>query len=367
MGQAICDAAFASVRATFEEVVAGHAGTGAALCIHYHGRAVVDLWGGWADAARTRRWEPDSIVQPYSVSKPLAAVCPLLLVDRGLIDLDAPVQAYWPEFTAAASVAQLLSHQAGVVALWESAPTELFYDWDAMCRVLAVTAPAWAPGSAHGESALFYGHLVGELVRRVDGRSLGRFFREEIAQPHGIDFGFGLSPAEQRRCVELTGLSAEWDAANRLGRPALYEKAIANPPGARQAKVVNGSRWRAAEIPAINGHGSARALARFYQALIDGRILTLDLLRQATTAQTTGIDQVFGDTNSWGFGFGVTPDGFGMAGLGGSYAGASHEGETAGEGFYIVAFVTGSMGTHDRIDRIENAFRDCVGLAPLGP
>jgi len=363
----LCAAEFASVRDLFEEVVAQQAGTGTALCIHHQGRPVVDLWGGWADAARTRLWKPDSIVQPYSVSKPLGAVCVLLLIDRGRIDIDAPVQAYWPEFTAAASVRQLLSHQAGVVALSKEAPTELFYDWDAMCRALAATAPAWEPGSSHGESALFYGHLVGELVRRVDGRSLGRFFWEEIAQPHGIDFGFGLSPADQRRCVELTGFGGEWDAANRLARPALFEAAIDNPPGARQADVVNGSRWRAAEVPAINGHGSARGLARFYQALVDGRLVSLDLLREAITAQTTGPDQVFGGTNSWGLGFGVTPDGFGMGGLGGSYAGVGHRSDTGRDEFYIVAFVTGSMGTHDRIDRIENTFRDCVGLAPLAP
>jgi CubicO group peptidase (beta-lactamase class C family) len=328
---------------------------------------VVDLWSGWADAARTRPWAPDSIVQPYSVSKPLAGVCALLLVDRGLLDLDAPVQTYWPEFTAPASVRHVLSHQAGVVALAQPAPTELFYDWDGLCRALAATPAAWVPGTAHGESALFFGHVVGELVRRVDGRSLGRFFREEIAAPYGIDFGFGLGPMDQQRCVELTGLDDAWDAANRLGRPALYEAAIGNPPGARQAGVVNGSRWRAAEIPAINGHGSARGLARFYQALLDGAILSSDLLQQAITAQTTGTDQVFGGSNSWGLSFSVFPDGFGMAGLGGSYAGAGHLGPTSDDGCYVLAFVTGSMGTHDRVDRIENAFRECVGLAPLEP
>ncbi len=150
-----------------------------------------------------------------------------------------------------------------------------------------------------------------------------------------------------------------------MGRPALYQTAIGNPPGARQLDVVNGPRWRAAEIPAVNGHGSARGLARFYQVLLDGRILSLDLVHRAITAQTTGTDQVIGAVNSWGLGFGVSLDGFGMGGLGASCAGACRQGEAAGDDFYVVAFVTGSLGTHERVDRIENVFRECLGLAPL--
>jgi CubicO group peptidase (beta-lactamase class C family) len=188
------DARFEPVRECFAEVVRGQAGTGAAFTAWCGGRVVADLWGGWADQGRTRPWREDSVVQPYSVSKPFVAVCALRLVEAGQLDLDAPVQRYWPEFRAPATVRHVLSHQAGVVALDEPVPTEVFYDWDRLCALLADQEPSWEPGTAHGESALFYGHLVGELVRRVDGRSPGRFLREEICGPAGLDFFFGLSP-----------------------------------------------------------------------------------------------------------------------------------------------------------------------------
>src|SRR5262249_37293170 len=159
----------------FAGVVDAQPGTGAAVAAWADGTWVVDLRGGWADAARTREWQRDGIVMPYSVSKPFAALCALTLVDRGTLGLDAPMQRYWPEFRAPATVRHVLSHQAGVVALDEPAPTEAFYDWDRMCVLLAAQEPEWEPGTAHGESALFYGHLVGELVRRVDGRTPGAF------------------------------------------------------------------------------------------------------------------------------------------------------------------------------------------------
>ena len=145
-------------------------GTGAAFAAWSGGRPVVDLWGGHADRLRRRPWAADSLVQPYSVSKPFAAVCALRLVEDGRLDLDAPVRRYWPGFRAPATVRHVLSHQAGVVKLDRPAPTAAFYDWDHLCGLLAVQEPSWVPGTAHGESALFYGHLVGELMRRVDGR-----------------------------------------------------------------------------------------------------------------------------------------------------------------------------------------------------
>jgi CubicO group peptidase (beta-lactamase class C family) len=322
---------------------------------------VADLWGGRADAAGTRPWRADSLVQPYSVVKPFAAICALLLAGRGTLELDAPVQRWWPEFRARASVRQLLSHQAGVVALDEPAPTEAFYDWDRLCSLLAAQEPAWEPGTAHGESALFYGHLIGELVRRADGRSLGRFLREEVCGPLGLDFFVGLTPAEQARAVDLSGV-AEF-AAQRLaaGMPDLYRRATSNPPGAFDPGVVNGSAWRAAEIPAINGHGTARGAAGLYAALLRGELISPALLSEATTAHAAGVDAVFGEDSAWGLGFGVDgEDGFGMGGWGGSYAGAS----TAGG--YAFAFVTGTMGSHDRATLVEDAFRACLGMPPLG-
>jgi CubicO group peptidase (beta-lactamase class C family) len=190
-------------------VLIGQAGTGAAVAAWWDGAWVVDLWGGWADAAATRPWRSGSLVQPYSVAKPFAAICALVLVDRGQLELDAPVQRWWPQFTARTDVRQLLSHQAGVVALDEPVPTEAFYGWDWLCSLLAAQEPAWEPGTAHGESVLFYGHLIGELVRRADGRGPGRFLREEVCGPLGMDFFFGLTAAEQARAVDLTGVGSQ--------------------------------------------------------------------------------------------------------------------------------------------------------------
>jgi CubicO group peptidase (beta-lactamase class C family) len=350
---------FEPVREVFAQVLAGQGGTGAAVAAWWDGRWVVDLWGGWADAAGTRPWQADSLAQPYSVSKPFAAVCALLLVDRGQLELDAPVQRYWPQFRARADVRQLLSHQAGVVALDEPAPTEAFYDWDRLCALLAAQEPAWEPGTAHGESALFYGHLVGELVRRIDGRGLGRFLRDEVCGPLGLDFLVGLTAAEQARAVDVTGLDEWWQDRLAAGVPGLYLRAVTNPPGAFDAAVVNGGAWRAAEVPAINGYGTARGAAGLYAALLQARLLSPTLLAEARTAQCTGVDAVFGADSSWGLGFGVDGDGFGMGGSGGSYAGAS----TAGD--YAFSFVTGTMGSHAPATAVENAFRACVGVPPL--
>ena len=345
---------FETVRDTFADVIAHQSGTGAALAISLGDEWIVDLWGGWADAARTREWQRESIVMPYSVSKPFAAMSVLMLIDRGLIELDAPMQRYWPELTAQASVRQVLSHQAGIVALTEPAETDVFYDWERMCALLAAQEPEWEPGTAPGESALFYGHLVGELCRRVDGRLPGQFLRDELE----LDFRFGLTPAEQTRAVALTGtieLPTEGDPAVL----DLNRRARSNPPGAFDPNVVNGAAWRAAEVPAVNGHGTARGAAGLYAALLRGELLSPALLTEATTAQSTGIDRVFGFDAAWGLGFGVDEDGFGMGGSGGSYGGASRVGG------YAIAFLTGSMGSFDRADVVENALRGCLGLPDL--
>jgi CubicO group peptidase (beta-lactamase class C family) len=345
---------FEIVREAFVDVIAHQPGTGAALAISLEGEWIVDLWGGWADAERTKQWQRDSLVQPYSVSKPFAAMSALMLVDRDLIELDAPVQRYWPEFRAAASVRELLSHQAGVVAIDEPTPTDAFFDWDRLCALLAAQEPAWEPGTAHGEAALFYGHLVGELVRRVDGRRPGKFLREEL----GLEFYFGLTPTEQFRAVDVTGLE-DYVVA---GDPAVLElnrRARTNPPGVFDPAVVNSAVWRAAEVPAVNGHGTARGVAGLYVALLAGELLSPTLLTEATTAQCSGTDRVFGHENAWGLGFGVDEDGFGMGGSGGSYGGASLAGG------YAIAFLTGSMGSFDRADAVENALRGRLGLPDL--
>jgi CubicO group peptidase (beta-lactamase class C family) len=233
--QGFADGRFGMVRQCFAEILDGQAGTGAAFAAWCDGRLVVDLWGGFADLGRRRRWEAGSLVQPYSVSKPFAAMCALRLVQAGRLDLDAPVQRYWPGFRAPATVRHVLSHQAGVVMLDRAVPTEAFYDWDWLCALLAAQQPSWQPGTAHGESPLFYGHLVGELVRRVDGRGVGRFLAEEICGPAGLEFAFGLSPSQQARAVDLTGLDDAFRAGNAAGRPSLRDRQCRKPRPGRQA------------------------------------------------------------------------------------------------------------------------------------
>ncbi len=193
---------------------------------------------------------------------------------------------------------------------------------------------------------------------RVRPRS-GSFLRAEACGPLGLDFIVGLSPQEQERAVEVTGLDERFRVQNAGGKPELFQRAISNPPGALDAEIVNGARWRAAEIPAINGHGSARGVAGLYAALLEGQLLSKGVLEDAITAQCSGSDRVFGGDNSWGLGFGVDDDCFGMGGLGGAYGGACPAGS------YAIGYVTGSMGDHDGVTALENALRSCIGLLPL--
>lgn len=351
-------ASYTRVREVFADVLAGQPGTGASFAVWHDGEWVVDLWGGYADAGRTRPWRQDTLVMPYSVTKPFAAVCVLTLADRGLVELDAPLRRYWPELQAAATVREVLAHRAGVVVLDEAAPEEAFYDWELMCSLLARQEPTWAPGTAQGESALFYGHLLGQVVRRVDGRSLGRFLREEICGPHELDFHIGLSDGELARAADLTGFDDEFHAAQQAATE-LYRRAIGNPPGARDPRVLNGERWRRAEVPAVNGHGTARAVAGFYEALAHGRLLGPALLAEATRRRGTEPELVVGGDREWGLGVALDPDGYGMGGVGGSFGWWSEAGQ------YAAAFLTGHIGTHDRGDRLEGAVRDVLGLPPL--
>jgi CubicO group peptidase (beta-lactamase class C family) len=350
---------FEPVQDAFAEVVAAQPDSGASLAAWHDGRWVASLYGGWADSARTRPWMADSLVMPYSVTKPFAAVCALMLVDRDLLALDAPMQRYWPQLRAATTVRQVLSHQAGLVVLDDPQPTDLFYDWAAMCAALERQEPCWEPGTAHGESALFFGHLVGELVRRIDGRSLGRFLHEEVCGPRGLDFLIGLHDTAQDRAVDLTGLDDGFRTELTAGRSALYQQAMGNPPGALDPDVVNGTRWRSSQVPAVNGHGTAESVAGFYAALLTGDLLSPTVLAELATSHCSGPDAVMGSNSSWGLGVGADEDGFGMGGTGGSVGWASTQGG------YAFAFLTGHVGNHDRADLLEQVLRQCLNLPPL--
>jgi CubicO group peptidase (beta-lactamase class C family) len=328
------------------------------VAVRWEGRWVVDLWGGYADAARTRLWERDTLALAYSVTKPFAAVCALILAERGTLDLDEPATAYWPELTARTTVRQMLSHQSGLPLLETPVSESALYDWDLMCHLIAGQSPLWEPGSAFGESALLFGHQIGEVVRRVDGRRPGAFLRDEVCGRRGIDFHVGLGEAELARVADVTGFDHEFRRSVEE-HGDLMMRALSNPPGPLDPTVVNGRPWRTADIAAANGHGTARGVAGLYVALSDGDLLQPETLEAMTSAEVSGIDRVLNMETAWGLGVAVDEDGFGMGGIGGSVGWCS----TAGG--YCFGFVTGLVAGHDRSDALENAFRSCLGLPPI--
>jgi CubicO group peptidase (beta-lactamase class C family) len=341
--QGHCDARFAKLREQFERSFETSE-VGAAVAVALDGELVVDLWGGWADAERTRPWERDTIVNVYSTTKGVTAICLHQLVERGHLELDAPVARYWPEFAQAGKseipVHHLLSHRAGLPAVRKPLDENALYDWDALTDALAAESPWWEPGSRHGYHALTFGHLVGEVLRRIDGRTLGTYLREEIAEPLGADFHVGLDACHEPRVAEMIPApepppGTPDPMSQALGDPgSLTSLVFNNPP--RKEERVNTRAWRAAEIPAGNGHGDARGLARIYGALarggsIDGRhVLAPGSIERANTEQANGPDAVlFGMPMRFGLGFfmtqpmipfGPNPRSFGHPGAGGSIA-----------------------------------------------
>ncbi|POX59599.1 EstA family serine hydrolase [Streptomyces sp. Ru62] len=264
-----CDPRFAAVREAFEENFRERGELGAAVAVTVAGQTVVDLWGGWADAARTRPWARDTLVNVWSTSKGPVALCAHVLADRGLLDLDAPVATYWPEFAAEGKdkvlVRHLLSHRAGLSGLREPHTLEELYDWELTTARLAAMAPWWEPGTRSGYHALTYGFLVGEVVRRVSGLRPGAFLEREVTGPLGLDFTVGLPERDAGRAAELVhppAASRDQQAAffSQLAPAALA--ALTNP--LVRAAEANSPAWRAAEIPAANGHGTARAVAALY-------------------------------------------------------------------------------------------------------
>jgi CubicO group peptidase (beta-lactamase class C family) len=213
------------------------------------GWPVVDLWAGWMDRERTREWHENTLVDVFSVGKPVAVVCLLMLVERGAVDLDAPVAAYWPEFAAggkeSVTVRMLLGHRAGLPALRRELPEQAMYDWELMTSALAAEEPWWAPGSGHGYHTNTYGFLVGELVRRVSGEPIGGFFRRTVAEPLGVDFWFGLPASEDDRAAQFLFPDVSPRLASADGVPLMVRRAYLNPPGVSGVGTVNTRAWRA--------------------------------------------------------------------------------------------------------------------------
>jgi CubicO group peptidase (beta-lactamase class C family) len=307
-----CDDGFALVRDAFARNFADGGELGASVAVTVEGEMVVDLWAGWADEARTRPWQRDTIVNVYSTTKTMAALTALLLADRGALDLDAPVARYWPEFAAHGKgdvkVSHVLSHSAGLSG-WEAPVTpEDCCDWEKMTSLLAAQAPWWKPGTAPGYHALSQGYLIGEVVRRATGRTIGAVFREEIAGPLDADFHIGLAPAHDARVADLVPTPGGLDGA--ISDPAsIAARTLGNP---RLTALEPRTRaWRGAEIPAAGGTGNARSVAEV-QTLVANRgvskgkrLLSEAGVRRALEPQVSGTDLVLGFPVTFGIGFGL--------------------------------------------------------------
>jgi CubicO group peptidase (beta-lactamase class C family) len=345
-----CDPAFEAVRHAFAANFAERGEVGAAVCVMVDDTVVVDLVGGWADATGSRPWRPDTLVDFYSVGKAIVALLALQLVDAGRVELDTPIASFWPEFAgggkAGVTLRHALCHRAGVPAIRERLIDADLWDWQRMTGALAATEAWWEPGTRHAYHTNTYGHLIGEVVRRLSGRSPGEQLRNVVG-PLGADLWFGVPGAEQHRCADIIwapihpigdlDLDALASAATSTGEPSagalsgdvlMNALAHVNPPGYSSIGVVNTARWRAAQIPSTNGHGTATGLATLYAALLrTGALLSPGLLEHATTVRSTGPCPILGEEAMFGLGFmptnpgrplGPNPRSFGHFGTGGA-------------------------------------------------
>jgi CubicO group peptidase (beta-lactamase class C family) len=311
---------FEAVRALFEATLDSGEDVGASVCVHHRGEVVVDLWGGWADEARTSPWTRDTIVNVWSTTKTMTYLVALMLADRGEIDLHAPVARYWPEFAAngkeAIEVRHVLAHTAGLSGWSEPVRPEQLADWDLCVSRLAAQAPWWESREQSGYHALTQGFLIGEIVRRVTGTTIGTFFRTEVAEPLGADFFIGVPeseddrvsltippPAEGRTDEDLLGIGGE------LADPVISKRTWASSGYIDDAPQQRW--WRAAEIPAANGHGNARSVA-LVQSVIAGlgetdgvRLLSARGVERLFEVQADGIDLVVGREMRFGMGYGL--------------------------------------------------------------
>ncbi len=303
---------FERVRKAFEENFANDGEVGASCCVTHNGETVVDLWGGYADAARSKPWQKDTIVNVYSTTKTMTALTALLLADRGLIDFDAPVAKYWPEFAAngkaKVKVSHLMSHSAGLSGWKEPLAPKDLYDWEKATSLLAAQAPYWEPGTQSGYHAMTQGFLVGEVIRRASGKSVGTVFREEIAGPLGADFYIGLPASEDARVAELIP-PPPGTAIGDGTQSELLANMSRNPP--IDVSVTKTRAWRGAEIPAAGGTGNARAVAEIHVILANGgvakgkRFMSEAGCRKALEPQVEGKDLILGVPAKFGLGFGL--------------------------------------------------------------
>ncbi len=333
----VCAARFGAVRDALAESL-DQDDVGASAAVFVDGEPVVDIWGGFADAARTIPWQRDTITNVWSTTKTMVALCMLILADRGQIDLTAPVARYWPEFAAAGKdgvqLRHVLAHTAGLPDFDPPVSAADLYDWPAVTARLAAQPLRWAPGTAAGYHSLTQGFVLGEVIRRVTGRLPGTFFAHEVAGPLGADFHLGLPAEHDHRVAPLiappSAASGDWaaspptpaspDAPASPDTPADPD----TPAGGIRVSDGNSQAWRRAQIPAASGFGNARSVAAVQSVLACGgavhgvRLLSEAGCQPARQEQYRGLDQVLGTTIRYGMGYGLFDRSVGWGGWGGS-------------------------------------------------
>jgi CubicO group peptidase (beta-lactamase class C family) len=396
---------FEGVREAFAANFTEHGEVGAGFSLVVDGRTVVDLWGGVADNTTGAPYGRDTLQLVFSTTKGATAICANLLAQRGELDVDAPVTSYWPEFAQSGKgdipVRWLLCHKSGLPYIDAPLGLDEVLAWDPAVEGLAAMGPLWEPGAAHGYHAVTYGWLVGEVVRRVTGKSLGTFFADEVAGPLGLEFWIGLPADQQARVAPLTNHrprfgpgaavppSGDREDAGLGSLAETIEQLLG--PGSMLVTALGGStalpfttdgafnlpEVRAAELPAANGVTNARSLARMYAATIGkvegseaGPLLTPDQVAAASTTQTTGPDQVLMFETTFGLGFMTSspfspyggPRSFGHAGAGGSVGFADPE---HGLGFgYVMNRTMTNLSGDPRSRGLVAAVYDAIGADP---
>jgi CubicO group peptidase (beta-lactamase class C family) len=285
--------------------------TGASVCVVVDGETVVDLWGGTIDQEGTTPWKEDTIVNVWSTTKTMTFLSCLLLIDRGELDIHAPVARYWPEFAArgkeGVQVRHIMTHTAGLPGWTEPMTREDLWNHDKCASLLAAQAPWWEPGTASGYHLLSQGYLLGELVRRITGVSLGTFFRREVAEPLGADFHIGTGPEHDHRVAP--NLVAEQPLPPMIDPTSIPARAFGNP--VLDPRMAHATEWRRCEIPAANGHGNARSVARAQSVVSHGgeiggvRLLSEATCRRVLEVQVEGEDLVLGTPMRFGLGYGL--------------------------------------------------------------
>ncbi len=310
-----CSARFDPLGELFAAKLKSGEDLGASLAVDIDGEVVVDLWGGWADEARTVPWTENTITNVFSTTKTMTSLAALVLVDRGELDLDANVAAYWPEFAARGKagikVRQLLSHTSGVSGWDQPVTIEDVYDWDKSTAMLAAQAPWWEPGTASGYHGLTFGHLIGEVIRRITGKRLGEFFAAEVAGPLDADFHIGLSPSEFPRVANVVPPLLPPNDLTQVDPHSVAFKTFIGPENTAENSWTE--RWRHADIGAANGHGNARSVARLQSAVacggeVDGvRLLSPKPIDRIFEVQSNTVDLVMGIQLRLGVGYGLLP------------------------------------------------------------